>query len=69
MTGEHQHQPLFLVAFLHALALHLLASLHAFAVTGVIGFRSQVASHAQFGGFAVQVGMGHQVFSWWAAGL
>lgn len=38
LAGEHQHQPLLFISFLHPLLLHLLAPLHPFAVTGIVGF-------------------------------
>ena len=59
LAGEHQHQPLLLVAFLHPLLLHLLAPLHPFAVTGVVGFGGELAPHAQLCGGLIEVVRAH----------
>ena len=50
VAGEHQHKALLLVAFLHTLPLHLLASFHPLAVAGLVGFRRHSPTHAQAGG-------------------
>ena len=59
MAGENQYQTLFLVALPDPLLLHLLPTFHAAAVAGIIGFRGEVAPHAEVGGLAIKIGLAH----------